>query len=113
MKLPGDKPKEKAAYLASVLPVGKSCIVQFGKHKDTAELKEVRVSTQKEIKDAGGNLPDKRRGPDGKEYTPTVISMIFKGFTLDIVEEDIDLELRIAGAVIHMAWGNIIIQENK
>lgn len=127
MKLTGEKPKDKVLSLASMLPVGKSCAVSFGPHKDTAVLESVTLATQSKIKEAGANLPDKRRGANGKDYTPAMVSLQFyspgytkvgittkelqQGFVFDLVLEDIDILMRIGGATITIGPTRIEIDE--
>lgn len=109
MKLEG-KPKEQVEKLKSLLPVGKVVRVQFSKHQDTVRLLDVKLATQKEIKDNGGNLPDKRRGEDGKDYTPAICSIVLESSVLDIVLEDIDdIYLMGNGARLQFQWGNLEI----
>lgn len=108
MKLEG-KPKEQVQKLIGSLPVGKLVNVTLGKHRDTTRLLQVKLATQKEIKNNGGNLPDKVAGEDGKDHTPAICSIFFESFILDVVLEDIDLNTLIGGARFTFPWGTIEI----
>lgn len=109
MKLEGT-PKEQVEKLKSLLPIGKVVRVQFSKHSDVTRLVDVKLATQKEIKDNGGNLPDKRRGEDNKDYTPALCSIVLESSVLDIVLEDIDdIYITGSGARLKFQWGNLEI----
>ncbi len=127
MKLEGS-PKEQVARLTTLLPVGKEVAVSFGggnnvptvdssgvmrfKHSDTTKLLEVKLATQDSIKKAGGNLPDKRKNSEGKDYTPAIVSIVFESFVLDVVLEDIDFELTLSpGIRMNYPWGVLEIKE--
>ena len=100
MKLAGEKSKDKVALLASMLPIGKQVTVSFSKHTDTAKLVSCNLATQASIKALGGNVPNKRLGEDGKDYTPACVTLHFNNSTdyyFNIVIDDIDVFQRIGG----------------
>ena len=114
MKLAGEKSKDKVALLASMLPIGKQVTVSFSKHTDTAKLVSCNLATQASIKALGGNVPNKRRGEDGKDYTPACVTLHFNNSTdyyFNIVIDDIDVFQRIGGIDIILPSATISIKE--
>lgn len=116
MKLSGEKSKDKIAQLASMLPVGKQVVLSFSKHTDNAKLVSCTLATQASIKSLGGNVPNKRKDTEGKEYTPQCITLHFNNDTdyyLHIVIEDIDVFQKVNGAIIRVPSAEISILEAK
>lgn len=111
MKLAGEKPKDKAALLARMLPVGKQVRVTLGKlPPNETTLKAVYLNSQKAIKDGGGIVPDKVNGK-----TPAIVTLeLFDGDKteyLDLVLDSIDYTLGIGKYILGFSWGNIVIEE--
>lgn len=111
MKLAGEKPKDKVALLASMLPIGKDVIIELGKlPPNRTTLEKVYLSSQKSIKDGGGNIPEKK---DGK--TPAIVTLeLFDGNSreyIDLELDAIDYSLGIGKWVLCFKWGQIVIKE--
>lgn len=114
MKLTGDKPKDKVNQLTSLLPIGKQVMVSFSKHTDVAKLISCSLATQASIKALGGNVPNKRRGEDGKDYTSACATLHFNNSTdyyFNIVLDDIDYSLGVGKIIIKVPSATITIKE--
>lgn len=114
MRLSGEKSKQKAEQLTSLLPIGKMVTVSFSKHTDSAKLISCTLATQASIKSLGGNVPSKRKDETGKEVTPSCVTLHFNNSTdyyFNIVIDDIDVFQRIGGIDIILPSATISIKE--